>query len=350
MKKILAIAIICISSLLFYSCSEDFKVGAPYKEVMVVFGLLDKGDTAHYIKITRGFFDEVNNNLLAAKNADSVYYDSLKVVLSKMNNGGAVIQNYSLAKVNLVTEGIVKDTGIFVANPAYAYKLKTLLDPNYLYQLSITNPKTQKKVTCNTNVLENAPTVFVVDNLQGGILDFSDPVAVNDFIFTPPPHAAMIEMYLRFNYYEKWLVNGTEVGASKYVDIPFFTKKAINNPNNPGAISFSFLNNTFFGFIGGGLPTPTNDVKRYVDTPDVIFYAAGNDLKKYIDITNAQGGITADQIKPIYTNMQGGDAYGILSTRVKREVYQIPFSKRTVDSLIYSPNAKYLNIVGKSPI
>jgi hypothetical protein len=48
--------------------------------------------------------------------------------------------------------------------------------------------------------------------------------------------------------------------------------------------------------------------------------------------------------------MQGGDAYGILSTRVKREVYQIPFSKRTVDSLIYSPNAKYLNIVGKSPI
>jgi hypothetical protein len=271
-------------------------------------------------------------------------------VIAKIDGGGAVLQNYPLSKVNLTTEGIVKDTGIFISNPAYAYKLKASLDPNYRYKLLVTNPLNNKQVTCITSVLNSDPNVFLVDDLQGSILDFSDPKGVKDFIFTPPPHAAMIEMYLRFNYYEKWLVNGTEVGASKYVDIPFFTKKAINNPNNPGAISFSFLNNTFFGFIGGGLPTPTNDVKRYVDTPDVIFYAAGNDLKKYIDITNAQGGITADQIKPIYTNMQGGDAYGILSTRVKREVYQIPFSKRTVDSLIYSPNAKYLNIVGKSPI
>jgi hypothetical protein len=87
-----------------------------------------------------------------------------------------------------------------------------------------------------------------------------------------------------------------------------------------------------------------------VDTPDFVFYLGGLELRKYIEITNAQGGITADQIKPVYTNMQGENAYGIFSSRVERNVYRVPFSKKTVDSLIYSPNAKFLQIVGKSPI
>ena len=52
------------------SCTTKFNVGADYKEVTVVYGLLSLADTAHYIKITKGYFDQKQNNLELAKNPD----------------------------------------------------------------------------------------------------------------------------------------------------------------------------------------------------------------------------------------------------------------------------------------
>ncbi len=63
--------------LLFNACSTDFKVGAPYKEISVVYFLLSASDSANYVKITKGFYDENLNNLLIAQNADSLYSSNL---------------------------------------------------------------------------------------------------------------------------------------------------------------------------------------------------------------------------------------------------------------------------------
>jgi hypothetical protein len=347
MKKIgLFLGFLCVV-IVFASCSEDFKVGAPYKESMVVYGLLDKGDTAHYIKITKGFFDEKGNNLTAAQNIDSIYYDSITVTMSKLNNG-SVIENYTLQKVNLKDEGIVKDSGVFINKPAFAYKFKTAINPDFQYRLTIVNPKTNKVVTCLTNALENNASVFVVDNpASNSTLFFEDPDGTTDFLFVPSPNAAIVEMYLRFKYYEVTLLGGNDsVAESKEADLPIFTRL----PAKPGQqMNYVFENKNFFGLIAGGLGNASPNVRRYVDTPDVVFYLGGKELKTYIDITNAQGGITADQIQPIYTNMQGENAFGILSSRVKRLIPNIPYSKKTIDSLLYSKNATNLRIVGISP-
>jgi hypothetical protein len=346
MKKISVFVAFWCAMFVFASCSEDFKVGAPYKESMVVYGLLDKGDTAHYIKISRAFFDQENNNLLAAKNIDSLYYDSINVVLTKMVNGAVVASN-TLQKVNLIDEGIIKDTGIFANQPAYAYKVKTNLDPNFDYKLTITNPKTGKVVTCQTNVMDNDPTTFVISNPQDKKqLSFSDTKKTTDFLYIAPNNAAIIEMYLRFHYTEVLLKNGDSLVTTKFADLPIFTRKDVKTPN--AQENFVFEHKNFFNIIAGGIGYENLNVRRYVDTPDVIFYLGGKELKMYIDITNAQGGITADQIQPIFSNMQGDDAYGILSSRVKRVINQTPFSKNTIDSLLYSLDATNLRIVGVS--
>jgi hypothetical protein len=348
MKKIsLFLAFLC-TIIVFASCSEDFKVGAPYKESMIVYGLLDKGDTAHYIKITRGFFDAKNNNLLAAKNIDSLYYDSLTVTISEITNN-TVVNVYPLQKVNLIAEGIAKDSGIFINQPSFAYKFKANLNSNFEYKLTITNPKTDKIVTCQTNILESNANVFIIDAPQeNGELEFGNTAQTTDFNFTPPPNSAIVEMYLRFRYYEVTKTGMDSVGILKFADLPIFTRKEVPNAISP--ITYTFEHKNFLGLVAGGIGYAPLNVRRYVDTPDVIFYIGGKELKKYIDVTNAQGGITADQIQPIYTNMQGGSAYGILSSRVKREVKNLNFRQNTIDSLILSLDATNLRIVGISPL
>jgi hypothetical protein len=345
MKNFILVAIVLISLLSINSCSEKFKVGAPYKEVMIVHGILDENDTAHYVKITKGFFDEENNNLLATKNIDSIYYDSLYVVISKVNKNGAVLQNYTLQKVDLKNEGIVKDTGIFAASPAFAYKLKQTLDPSFNYKINVTNPKTGKVVYSTTPILNTKQ--FEAQDLFGTFLDLSDTSLNKTFVFTPCENAAIVEIYLRFHYFEEWIVNGNTVGELKFADLPILTRKPVIGT---GLMSHTFVNKNKYGLIGSGIGPAALGVKRFVDTPDVVFYVGGVELKKYIDITSIQGGITADQIKPIYTNMQGGDVYGLFSTRGKKAYYELPFTKATVDDLIGNPLAKSLNIVGRSPI
>jgi hypothetical protein len=341
--KILLGGLLCV--LLFNACSEDFKIAAPYKEVTVAFALLDKGDSAHYFKITKGFLDEQNNNLLAAKNPDSLYFSDLDVKLEQINSSGNVVKTVPAVKVNLVAEGIIKDTGVFVNNPAYAYKCKTLLNPADKYRLVIKNLISGKTTFAETNVLSNDPNVFVTpENLAPSFaVSYSDPLEIKEFIITPPPNAALLEMYMRFHYNEERMVSGTTISEDKFVDIPFFKRKALSTVGGP--VSENFDNAGFIDFLAGSLPVIQNNAKRFVDTPDYIFYAAGKELKTYLDVTNAQGGITADQIKPIFTNMVGENSYGILSSRVRSFVPQVPFTKSTVDLMVANPR---LGIVGPS--
>ena len=76
--------------------------------------------------------------------------------------------------------------------------------------------------------------------------------------------------------------------------------------------------------------------------------AGGADLKTYIDVNSAQGGITFDQIKPNYTNLQGENAFGILSTRGQIEFKKIKFSDATINDIINSTYTRSLRFVGTS--
>jgi hypothetical protein len=341
---------ICIILTCFISCSEDFKTGANYKEVMTVFGLLNQKDTAHYIKISKGFFDEKGNNFLAAKNTDSIYYPNLNVTIQEINAGGAILKTITLSKVDLKTEGYIKDTGIFANNPSYAYKFTNTLNPDYKYKLTVVNPSTGFTCTSETPILNTDPAKFdIAYPVQGGFLDFSDKAGSNQFFFTPPINASLVEMYLRFNYLELDLSGADTISTYKTVDIPIFTRKAtLNNGGTPMLQVFN--NSSFYGILTSSIGNAPLTIQRYVDTPDVVFFIGGTELKNYIDVTNAQGGLTADQIKPIYTNMQGKDVYGLLSTRGSRTINGLPFSKTTIDQLIADPVAAPLRIVGRSPI
>ena len=326
------------------ACSTDFKVGADYKDYTVVFGLLSRTDTAHYMKITKGFYDEKNSNLLIAQNVDSLYFNNIEVKMYKYAGLNAV-DSILLKKVDLNLEGYYKDSGIFVNTPNYAYKFKELLDPTKKYKLVVKNLNTGKIVFGETDVIDNSKIVISRPIAGGSPLNFAQVgVSFTNFTWNTPANVSIFDLYLRFRYEEKNSAYNPVKITSVVKLIPLV--KSIPNENSPMNISVSAED--FYRALQGEIAPAGNNITRFLDTPDVVIAAAGQELKTYIDVTSSQGGITYDQIKPYYTNMKGENVLGLFSSRATVNSNQIQFSKATNDSILFGSYTKALKFVGIS--
>jgi hypothetical protein len=336
--------VVSIFTLFISSCSTDFKVGADYKDVTVVYGLLSITDTAHYIKVTKGYYDEKENNLSLAKNPDSIYYNNLQVDMQVINNGN-IVETIALNKVDLNNEGFPKEPGVFATTPNYAYKFKKNLDATKRYRLKVTNISSGKVITGETSLITNSTATFkfIRPSDETETLFLSNPVEPYVFIWRGPETAAFYDVVVRFKYQEVNLASPLD--TLYYVkDIPVLK----NVLSTTGELSATLSDIEFFKQLNSAIGDASINIKRYVDTPGLLILAGGADLKTYIDVNSAQGGITFDQIKPNYTNLQGENAFGILSTRGQIEFKKIKFADATINDIINSTYTRSLRFVGTS--
>lgn len=347
MMNRLSLVILIIAGL-FSSCSEDFKVGANYKDITVVYGLLAKSDTAHYVRITKGFYDEKTNNLLLAQNSDSIYYNNLEVKLERLVNGN-VLNTYMMDRVDANLEGFKKDSGVFVNAPNYVYKLKENLLAGSTYKIVIKNKTTGKVTYGETPIIDDNSSAFQIQSPKS-LFDrlFLDKInAESSFIWSTPANASFFDVNIRFYYQEKNTITG--IIDYKYKDLAI--GKSILSGG--GTTIAKIPNENFYRELNSNLGTPPSNITRYVDTPDVVVLAGGDVLRNYIEINAAQGGLTYDQIKPNYTNIYvdgvlGKDALGIFSTRGIKYERKVIYSNATVDSIIFGSFTKNLGFVGVS--
>ncbi len=341
MKKLLSALAACL--ILITACNDDFKVGAPYKEISVVYFLLSASDSANYVKVTKGFYDETQNNLLIAQNADSLYSSNLEVKLEELLNGN-VTNTYMLPQVNLVKEGYVKNPGVFVDSPNYAFKFKGFVNAKRLYRLTVKNLSTGKTITGQTDAIDTMPNVFSIINPFTSFdkLNFADPIKTYPFTWSAPSNAVFFDVVIRFWYEEK--NTNTLQTIYKYKDLTVLKNVSANG----GSVTAGMNNLDFYKALNSELGNTPTYISRYVDTPDLLILAGGRDLKTYIDVNSAQSGITFDQIKPNYTNLSGENVFGIISCRSTRFLRQIDYNDATYDSIIGGQYTKNLNIVGKS--
>ncbi len=334
---------------LLASCSEDIQIAAPYKPVTVVYGLLDIADTAHYIRIQKAFLDENKSAIQMAQNPDSSFYPNLNVRLQDFNSTtifdrSTLVGEETLNRVDLTLEGYPKEEGPFFKTPNYAYKSKRPLVFGHTYRLVIDNPATGESDTAQTQVISNDFSEFQVYEFTP-MLQVNFPAIRNDDMFRltvrPPVSSQMYEGVVRFH----WVDKDGSVETDRSADYRFASN---SRPAAGNTVELSTTQRSFFSFLQGAMgPAPTN-VQRYMDSCDLIVWAGGKDLFDYQTINNAQGGITADQIKPIYTNIRGKNVYGLFSTRTRIVRNLAPISDRTMDSLMYGYTMKPLNIQGRS--
>lgn len=335
-KNILSLA--AVAMLGMASCSEDFEVAAPYKDVTVVYGIWDKDDTAHYVRIQKAFLDEKKSALDMSKVPDSSYYKDLSVVVRELS-GGKVLRTVPLQKVDLAAEGYQKDPAAneqsFFRNPHNGYKVKIQLDSSKTYRLVIANNLTGNVDSSEIGVVG---TIYTKTIAAGYTFPFARSTSKYALSIEKTVNAKYFEVVIRFHYADYNVV--TNDSTKQFVDMNLGRVLATGE-----GLRLEIVNSTIYDFLAGAIgPPPSNDIRRHMGKVDFLFYAGSNELYQYEQVTNGQGGITNDQIRPVFTNIKGKSTVGLMGSRSHNFYLGYDIQNQTIDSLIKNPLTAPLRI------
>lgn len=315
--------LLAVGSLLFTRCSTDFDITSEYKEVMVVWGLLDVQDEDHYIRIQKAYLDQQTSALVLAQEPDSIYYpDILNVTLTE--SGTNKVMN--LARVDGDTLGIQKDSGTFAASPNILYRLKANLDANRSYTLKIENTMTGLMATSTTEMVKD---FTVTRPFETQMVNFVGP---SDFFafWTVPDNGRIHDLTIRLHYSVAAADKPNTILRQEFVDWPVILRTDIFD--DQGRINIS--GQSFFQGVQSFLDPEPNTV-RYFDSLDFKWVVGTPTLSDYISYNIAGTGITQDLATTQFTNIENG--LGLFTSRYHKDVTGIDITLNSLDSLACGP-------------
>lgn len=300
--------IVCLIATLLglSSCSKDFNSNASYKDVTIVYGIMNPDDQDHYIKIYKGFLTP-DNAYEAAKEYDSLYYfDQIDVVMEEYLND-RLTASYTLEMIEDTSRDVEGD---FSAPKQLLYHFSAGLNPDALYKLVITNKETGRVVTAETDVIGNFYLRAPSDNtLQIGIHSTQS----TDVKFATPRHAKSYEVFQTFYYIERDRTTHQEV------------KKSIRRKLSSGVVydglteqSCSYTPATLLTVIANRVPEDPN-IDRYISLDSALCFevwVVNDPIYNYVANNTISGSVVLDRLA--YTNLQCADdsrVAGVLGTR-----------------------------------
>jgi hypothetical protein len=280
------------------SCETDVDIDTDWKEITVVYGLLNQLDTAHYLRINKAFLG--GNVLEIQKIEDSSSY---------LNNLEVTIEGWSAAgpqsKITFDTVSIAnKEPGDWYNPYMLVYKGVGGLDPTLQYRLTVKNKTTGHQVTSATNLIKS---FFIEKPFSGGKLTLFRGFNTS-FVWQNGLNAKRYEPVIRFHYYEK--AAGTGDYQSKYVD---WTLSTITSPGNDGSgkSETGFANDAFYEFVNHSFKDDGFVGQRMCGKVDFIVSAGGIEFDTYMRVNGPSFSLVQD--KPEYTNIENG--LGLFSSR-----------------------------------
>ncbi len=281
------------------SCSNDVKILAPYKDITVVYGLMDQSDSVHYFRINKAF-EGLGNAYTMAAVYDSIYYP--------VGNIHAYIQDSSAISSSVVdtfnldtTTAIPLGPGVF-SNPKqllyYTQSHKKPLNPNDYYNLVIINTKTGKRVTGSASLMPDvdftSPSGFTFSKSFPISSDTSRPSRI---AWQTSPGARIYQMAIRFFYREVYQSNVT----IDYIDWIF---APITSSTLGGGLTLSYSFNAQ-GLLAVIASLPHKQgVSRTPVSVSVIFTTGSDDLNTYVQLSQPPLGINQDI--PSFSDVKNG--------------------------------------------
>ncbi|MCF8297702.1 MAG: hypothetical protein K9J13_09190 [Saprospiraceae bacterium] len=306
MRNILLLILSFIIITSYYSCETDFDMNAEYKDITIVYGLLNQNETTHYVKINRAFLGNDNTIALAQDPMTSSYGDSLEVTLEEWRNS-------YYKRTFTMTDTLVErdpDSGSPFYNPSnpyqIIYKTKANLIEDGTYKLVIKNKYSGKIITSETKLIED----FTITKPNAGVstIGFNHKVSnPTDVQWRSGLNGRLYQLVIRFYYIERDLNN---IETKKYVDWVLGTKTS-QNINGGEEMKLSYVGESFYKNIQDNVKFDPNVAVRIPDTVQFIFSVAADEFNTYMDINKPSSSIV--QERPEYTNINNG--IGIFSSR-----------------------------------
>jgi hypothetical protein len=307
-----------IAVILMASCSTEIKVNADWKNVPVIYGLLDVNDTIHYIKVNKAFLGEAAANDMAQVR-DSSEYGNVEVTIERYLDDELIAGSEVVLKDSVFEN---KDQGVFYSPNQTIYYFKGNLDAQYTYKLNVNIPGLDEPVYAETPLIANerldANSLFESNSVPLSLMDgdasYQDALK---FEWLTIPNGKSYQLVAIFHYDDYYKDSSV---VSRSFEIPYTIKKSFKTDGGE-ELFVTISGEGFYQQIATNIPKlsetkPNNGSDlayrrfRFVAFDMIV---GGDELNTYINVNEPATGILDD--KPEYTNITNG--IGIFSTRIR---------------------------------
>lgn len=322
-------------STLLSSCETDFDVSADWKDITIVYGLLNQDDSVHYLKINKAFLGN-GNALEYAQIADSSsYFDNLEVFITEVGKNGATrVLNFDTAHI------ANKDDGIFYSPYQVVYKSKFNLEENgSQYNLMVRNKITGKEVTSSTRLVKD----FSITTPRPGQSSIDFISENNQYIkWQSAEDGKRYDLFIRFWFTE---VLNTYDTTQRYIDWDLGTTKSKTLTGGED-MSFVYLPQSFYTACKTFIPykdagKEAEVTSRLTNRVQFKIAVSGDAFNTYLDVNGSSSGVVQD--RPEFTNIENG--LGLFSCRYIKS-NSIAVGAQTEARLIAIDNLKFVDKLG----
>ncbi len=318
---ILLLASICWTP----ACTTDFEIADDWKEITVVYGLIDQSQTTNYIRISKAFLSEELSALEMASTADSLYYNAnLVAKLQEYDGSGNFRKDIGIERLNGEDVGLLKEEGIFANSPNTLYKTDYAFNEDYEYRLYIETPN-GNLVTASTPIIDDFRVSFPKEETK---LNFLFDVGVS---WNPAQDGEIYSLAIHFKMEEERIENGERVRVPKTITWNLFSNFKKPDENFSSRINYDIDSEDFFRFIATSLDADDDVLLREFVRMDFEFGVGSSEFKRFNDVKLAQFGITSSQTVLTYSNIENG--LGLFSTRYNKTVNNVKLEGTTLDEL-----------------
>lgn len=319
MKSLLTLLITAlIAGSIFTSCNEKIDLIGDFTETAVVYSLLDKSDTIHFVKINRAFIGP-GNSLEIAQIPDSNYFDQVDATVTEFVSG---TQTRQWVLQDTVIEN--KETnGVFYAPTQKLYYFKTTpsspLNASGNFKLHISINGGEFEVDGETELVSGISSNADAQNFRFDFVE--DPgIFTQKGIAVGVGNSYVINTTLKVNFEE--IKGGT--GETTVKSFNWNLGESETTPNSTR--TFTMNGETFYNLVKSNVTNNALITKRRMKSVEVISTGGAEEFYNYMVVN--QPSSTLAQSKPTYTNLTVTNNFkvvGIFSSRFthKKELFYI---------------------------
>ena len=299
-KTVHALWAVFFVALLHSSCKPEVDLYADYKEIPVIYGLIDYTADTNFVRITRSIYVGNDNPSMVVQNPDSIFFpEKLDVRLVEYKNGEKTRELLldTIHRMYYTAEKLCKNT----KDDKYRYELRVVING--------------KEIVSRADLVGGTDFRLYTPHLNFSKLYFG---MYRNFKFGPAENAAFYDIDVKFHFKERKMNTPDTIDRVFTVfGGRYYTERLVYSYEE-GKYNILYKPEYLYTSMGKylGADTLDKEVYRYItDYPlEVVIDAAGVDFMNYLtyydpNVTNAQG------IPPL--NCVGEGAEGLFSSRAR---------------------------------
>ncbi|MEN8224746.1 MAG: hypothetical protein ABFS05_05230 [Bacteroidota bacterium] len=309
------IILLVLSLLYAISCDNDLDV-APWKEISIVYGVINLKDTAQYLRINRVYSSPDCDPGIYAQANDSVNYsqDMFDVFLEEYRDGEMVGETIEYVPVDRE-----KEPGLFSSESNCVFKTNKRIDKHCEYKLRVINKESGHETNGLIEVVGGVDyeDAFNWERAFYRVNYTAEKVHWYEGSLDPQDHEHYI---VRFIYWE--YING--VTYYKYVDwLPSMNDLKTTADDDTAYQMFD----AYYEYLAENIELDPS-VKRRARGVDYMLALPGKELQNYIQVHEQP---TNPHFYPDYSNMT--DGYGVFGSKYFYTYFGLKLKPKTIDTI-----------------